>query len=203
MQFGTQTGETDTHSRTDATDWQVQLRQTVFRWDQWVRYRQADKQVLQADVDYRVAELDLYTRVADAYFNVLAAEDTLAAKVAAREAIGRQLEQAQKRFEVGLIAITDVQEAQSGYDQAVAAEILAKRQLANSKEVLREIVGDYPGELAKPKDEIPLISPGSRRRESVGRDGAAAELEPAVGAAGRGDCPRQHQHRPLRPPADR
>lgn len=145
--------------RNSTQQWTLDLRQTVFRWDQWVQLRQADKQVLQADVDYRVAELALYTRVADAYFNVLAAEDTLASTIAAREAIGRQLEQAQKRFEVGLIAITDVQEAQSGYDQAVAAEILAKRQLANNKEVLREIIGDYPVELAKPKSEIPLISP--------------------------------------------
>jgi outer membrane protein len=149
----------DFDGRNDSQSWTLDLRQTVFRWDQWVRFRQADKQALQADVDYRVAEISLYTRVADAYFNVLAAEDTLASNVAAREAIGRQLEQAQKRFEVGLIAITDVQEAQSGFDQAVAAEILAKRQLATNKEVLREIIGDYPGELAKPRAEIPLISP--------------------------------------------
>ncbi len=145
--------------RSSTQQWRVDLRQTVFRWDQWVRFKQADKQVLQADVDYQVADLNLYIRVSEAYFDVLAAEDTLASSVAAREAIGRQLEQAQKRFEVGLIAITDVQEAQSGYDQAVAAEILAKRQLANSKEVLREIIGDYPGDLSKPRSEIPLISP--------------------------------------------
>lgn len=157
--FGSVESTTISAIRSDNLDWQVQLRQTVFRWDQWVRFRQADKQVLQADVDYRVAEIALYTRVADAYFNVLAAEDTLDANVAAREAIGRQLEQAQKRFEVGLIAITDVQEAQSGYDQSVAAEILAKRQLATNKEVLREIIGDYPGTLAKPQTQIPLISP--------------------------------------------
>ncbi len=159
VSFGSVGGLTDSAFRTDKDDWQVQLRQTVFRWDQWVRFRQADKEVLQADIDFRVAELALYTRVADAYFNVLATEDTLAANIAAREAIARQLEQAQKRFEVGLIAITDVQEAQSGYDQALAAEILAKRQLANSKEVLREIVGDYPGDLAKPKDDFPLMPP--------------------------------------------
>jgi outer membrane protein len=145
--------------RGSSQQWSLDLRQTVFRWDQWVRFRQSDKQALQADVDYRVAEINLYVRVADAYFNVLAAEDTLEANVAAREAIGRQLEQAQKRFEVGLIAITDTQEAQAGYDQAVAAEILAKRQLANNKEVLREIIGDYPGALAKPAAEIPLVSP--------------------------------------------
>jgi outer membrane protein len=149
----------DFDGRGENRRWSIDLRQTLFRWDQWVRFRQADKQALQADVDYRVAELNLYTRVADAYFNVLAAADTLAANAASREAIGRQLEQAQKRFEVGLIAITDVQEAQSGFDQSVAAEILAKRQLANNKEVLREIIGDYPGELAKPRSEIPLVSP--------------------------------------------
>jgi outer membrane protein len=149
-----------TNARSDRFDWRVELRQTVFRWDQWLRYRQADKEAVQADLDYRVAELALYTRVADAYFNVLAAEDTLAANVAAREAIGRQLEQAQKRFEVGLIAITDVQEAQAGFDQAVATEILARRALANSREVLREIIGDYaPQTLARPREEIPLVSP--------------------------------------------
>ncbi|MCC7330676.1 MAG: TolC family outer membrane protein [Gammaproteobacteria bacterium] len=159
LSFGSIFSTSTSHTRNDETDWGLQLRQTLFRWDQWVRLRQADKQLVQADLNYRVAELDLYTRVADAYFNVLAAEDTLAANVAAREAIGRQLEQAQKRFEVGLIAITDVQEAQAGYDQSVASEIVAKRQLANSKEVLREIVGDYPGELAKPVADLPLISP--------------------------------------------
>jgi outer membrane protein len=145
--------------RSDTQQWSLQLRQTLFRWDQWVTFRRADKEVLRADINYRVAELDLYTRVADAYFNVLAAEDTLASAASTREAIGRQLEQAQKRFEVGLIAITDVQEAQSGYDQAVAAEILAKRQLATAKEVLREITGEYPGDLAAPKAEIPLVVP--------------------------------------------
>lgn len=159
VSFGSVFGTTVSNNRVDKTDWGLQLRQTVFRWDQWVKFRQSDKQALQADMDYRVAELSLSTRVADAYFNVLAAQDTLAATVAAREAIGRQLEQAQKRFEVGLIAITDVQEAQSGYDQAVAVEIVAKRSLANSNEVLREIVGDYPGNLAKPKEEVPLIPP--------------------------------------------
>jgi outer membrane protein len=146
-------------NRGESKGWSVDVRQSVFRWDQWIKLRQSSKQSTKADIDYRVAELSLYTRVAEAYFSVLAAEDTLAANASARDAIGRQLEQSQKRFEVGLIAITDVQEAQSGYDQAVAAEILAKRQLATSKEALREIIGDYPGELSKPKSEIPLVGP--------------------------------------------
>ena len=144
---------------TDANFWSLELRQSVFRWDQWVSLSKADKQASQADVDYQAAQQDLAVRVAEAYFNVLAAEDTLASEQAAKDAIGRQLEQAQKRFEVGLIAITDVQEAQAAYDQAQAAEILAKRTLANQQEVLRTIIDESPPTLAKPGEEMPLRSP--------------------------------------------
>lgn len=139
--------------------WNIDLRQSVFNWDRWVTLKTADKQVAQAEAEYRAAEQDLMVRVATAYFDVLAAQDTLASEQAAKEAIARQLEQANKRFEVGLIAITDVQEAQSGYDQATATEILAKRNLATSKEFLREIVGEIPDTLDKPKDKIPLLNP--------------------------------------------
>lgn len=143
----------------DANFWSLELRQSVFRWDQWVKLSQSDKQSAQADVDYEAAQQDLAVRTAEAYFNVLAAEDTLTSEQAAKDAIGRQLEQAQKRFEVGLIAITDVQEAQAGYDQALAAEILAKRTLANQQEVLRTIIDESPPQLAKPGQEMPLVSP--------------------------------------------
>ncbi len=143
----------------DAKFWALELRQSVFRWDQWVKLSQAGKQTAQAEVDYEAAQQDLVIRVAEAYFNVLAAEDTLASEQAAKDAIGRQLEQAQKRFEVGLIAITDVQEAQAGYDQALAAEILAKRVLANQQELLRAIIDESPPRLAKPADALPLQMP--------------------------------------------
>ena len=150
---------TNFDNETDGWTWGVQLRQTLFRWDQFIELRQASKEVARAEIDYRAAQQDIITRVATAYFDVLAAQDTLASEQAAKEAIGRQLEQAQKRFEVGLIAITDVQEAQAGYDEAVAAEIVAKRQLANRREVLREITGQYTANLAAPKDDIPLLNP--------------------------------------------
>ncbi|MDJ0927612.1 MAG: TolC family outer membrane protein [Gammaproteobacteria bacterium] len=143
----------------DGWDWALQVRQPVFRWDRWVTLKQADKQVAQAGIDYRVALQDVIVRVATAYFDVLAAEDTLESEQGAKEAIGRQLEQAQKRFEVGLIAITDVQEAQAAFDEAVAAEILAKRSLANQREVLREITGEYTTALAAPRENFPLLSP--------------------------------------------
>lgn len=146
-------------SRSETHNWGLQLQQSLFRWDQWIRLDQADRQAAQADVNYQAAQQDLMVRVAQAYFDVLAAEDTLGSEQAAKEAFSRQLEQSNKRFEVGLIAITDVQEAQAAYDQSVAAEILAKRTLANTKEALRAIIDEYPGILEKPALDIPLVAP--------------------------------------------
>ena len=143
----------------DSTSFSLNLNQTIFDKSQFVTLRQADKRVLRAETDYQLAKQDLIIRVAESYFEVLAAEDTLSAEQAAREAIGRQLEQAQRRFEVGLIAITDVQESQSGYDLSVATEISAQRILASAREFLREIVNAYVTELAGPAEQIPLLSP--------------------------------------------
>ena len=143
----------------DNSNWSVSLSQTVFDWGQFLQLKQADKVVARAEADYQLAKQDLLVRVASTYFLVLGAEDTLTAEQAAREAIGRQLEQAQRRFEVGLIAITDVQEAQAGYDLAVATEISAQQNLATTQEYLREIVGEYVRDLAAPSDDLPLVSP--------------------------------------------
>ena len=90
---------------------------------------------------------------------MLAAEDRLTSIHADRLAIARQLEQAKQRFEVGLIAITDVQESQAAYDQAVAREIASKRDLATARELLREITGEYVPALSAPGDDFPLTPP--------------------------------------------
>ena len=121
--------------------------------------KKANKIVAQAEVDYLSAEQDLMVRVCNAYFDVLAAQDTLESEQAARAAIEKQLDQARKRYEVGLIAITDVQEAQAAFDQSIASEISAKRNLATTKELLREITDSYPEELQKPNTNMPLIMP--------------------------------------------
>ncbi len=71
-------------------------------------------------------------RSSNAYFNILAAQDELRVAEAEREATGRQLEQAQQRFDVGLIAITDVHEARAAFDSARAAEIAAENEVDNA-----------------------------------------------------------------------
>lgn len=143
----------------DNTNWEVALRQSIFRWDQVVTLQQAGKRVAQAEADYEAAQQDLIIRVTTRYFDVLAAEDVLTSINADRQAIARQLEQARQRFEVGLIAITDVQESQAAYDQSVASEIGAKRSLATARELLREITGEYVSSLSAPQEELPLLSP--------------------------------------------
>jgi len=148
------------------TNWGFGLRQTLFRWDQIVNLRRADKTVTRAEAVREAAQQDLIVRVAQRYFNVLAAEDRLTSINADREAIARQLEQAKQRFDVGLIAITDVQESQAAYDQSVANEIGAKRTLATAREFLREITGEYVTELDAPGDDFPLLSPDPNNETS-------------------------------------
>jgi outer membrane protein len=145
--------------------YQIQLRQTVFRWDQWTTLKRADEQVAQAEADYQAAQQDLISRTAQRYFDVLAAQDTVDAAQATLEAFSRQLEQADKRFEVGLIAITDVQEARAAHDQAAAAVIQAKRTLATARELLRELTGEAVDTLATPIDDIPLKTPAPENED--------------------------------------
>lgn len=150
----------------ETTGWNVGLRQTIFRWDQIVGLKQAGKIVAKAEADREAAQQDLIIRVAARYFEVLAAEDRLTSIHADRLAIARQLEQAKQRFEVGLIAITDVQESQAAYDSSVASEIQAKRELATARNFLREITGEYVSTLSAPGEKFPLPNPNPADQQS-------------------------------------
>jgi outer membrane protein len=144
---------------TTTKQWSVNLRENLFSWSNWMALKAAGREVAQAEATYQAAEQQLILRVAQAYFNVLASVDGLDANQASLEAIARQLDQANKRFEVGLIAITDVQEAKAARDTAAAAVIAAKRTLATSEDQLQEITGQKYDALAKPGTEMPLKSP--------------------------------------------
>jgi outer membrane protein len=155
IQQQAQVGENEPES----TRWGIQLSQSVFNWGQLVGLKQAGRIAAQADADYGVAQQDLAVRVATRYFDVLAAQDNVQAQQASLDAISRQLEQADKRFEVGLIAITDVQEARAARDTAAADLIAAKRQLATAQEFLREITDMQYAVLATPRTTMPLQMP--------------------------------------------
>lgn len=140
-------------------DLSVGVNQPIYRRDRFIRLEQADWQVELANAQYRAQEQDLMLRVATAYFNVLSAQEALTFVQADKKAIARQLEQAKQRFEVGLIAITGVHEAQARYDQAVTNEIVAANDLDSKWEDLRQILGMKPETLADLKKEIPLEPP--------------------------------------------
>jgi outer membrane protein len=146
---------------TDPTSkqWALSLRQNVFSWSNWLTLKAANSQVAQAEATYVAAEQNLIFRVSQAYFSVLSAQDNLDAQQASLEAIARQLDQADKRYDVGLIAITDVQEAKSARDTASAAVIAAKRTLATAEDQLEEITGQKYDALSKPGSDMPLNMP--------------------------------------------
>ncbi len=149
----------NTSGYTDQRGYNLQLQQSVFSWANWKSLSRAHKQVAQAEADYKAAQEDLILRVATAYFNVLSAQDTVDADESALGSVTQQLEQANKRYDVGLIPITDVKEAQAAHDSDAAAVIEAKRQLASMQEALREITNqDYPS-LAKPGSDLTLNPP--------------------------------------------
>ncbi|GAB4256954.1 MAG: outer membrane channel protein TolC [Methylomicrobium sp.] len=133
--------------------------QPVFHWDHWVQLSQADNRIAQTEADYLAEQQSLMVKITEGYFNVLSAQDTLDFVIAEKNAIARQMEQAQQRFDVGLIAITDVYEAKAAYDLALANEIEAENNLDNQKEALREIIGTFDGELSRLGDGLALIEP--------------------------------------------
>ena len=137
----------------------VTLTQPVYNRGNKVQQRQADSVVNQADADYLSAQQDLMIRVSERYFDVLARQDDLTFTIADKDAIARQLEQAKRRFEVGLITITDVHEAQARFDLAAANEIVVRNNLSDSQEALREITGQFYDELNGLSDRMPLRPP--------------------------------------------
>jgi outer membrane protein len=140
-------------------DYGINLVQPLYDRSANVQVRQAESIIDQAEADFIAAEQDLILRVANGYFDVLEQREDLTFRVADLEAIGRQLEQAKRRFEVGLITITDVQEAQARFDLATADEIIARNDLADSFEQLREITGQFYENLYVLSERMPLEPP--------------------------------------------
>ena len=140
-------------------NYRIDLSQPIYHHDRFIALKQADKRLQQAQLEVLAARQELMIRVSERYFDVLAARDNLDFAQAEKESLLRQLEQAQQRFDVGLIAITDVQEAQAGYDRALASEISALNQVENTNEALREVTESYHIDLAPLGDTLPLVVP--------------------------------------------
>jgi len=131
----------------------------LFSWDNWVALKAADATVAQGEANYQVAAQSLIQRVSQQYFAVLAAQDTLAAQQSALRSVQTQLDQAQQRYDVGLLATTDVELARASRDSTAAAVIAAKRVLSTQQDLLRSITNVSYRDLAGPRDDMPLQPP--------------------------------------------
>jgi outer membrane protein len=143
----------------NSNGWTVQLTQPLFRWQNWEAYKQGELQVLQAEATFGAAGQDLVVRVAQAYFDVLQANDNLEFVKANKAAIAEQLAQAKRNFEVGTATITDTNEAQARFDLAAAQEIAAINDLEVKKRTLQLLIGDDPVSLTPLRPTLQIDSP--------------------------------------------
>ena len=119
----------------------VQGRQPLFNRGNTATIEQAKRALEVSKADLAAAEQDLIVRVAQAYFDVLAAQDALSAAQAFKKAVAEQLASAKRNFEVGTATITDSREAQARFDLATARELVADNDLRTKRTVLDQLVG--------------------------------------------------------------
>ena len=146
--------------------WQVQMNQPIVNLAAWFDLRGAAAAVQAAAASLAATEQELIVRVVRSYLNVLRAQDLLEATRAQETAVQRQLEQVQQRFEVGLVAITDVLEAQAAYDNSTVARIQADGDLHVFFEILSTLTGVHYESLDRIAESLPIINPEPRNEQS-------------------------------------
>lgn len=143
----------------ETNNYGIDLRQSLYRQANYEALDVARGQITQADALYQAAYQNFLIRVSTSYFTVLTLTDGVTFAEAEEKAFKRQFEQAEQRFEVGLTAVTDVHEARAVYDTARARAIVARNNLADAKEALRELTGQYFEEYDALQESLPLVEP--------------------------------------------
>jgi len=163
--------------------WQAQLRQPLLDLEAWFNYRSSIAGVEGAEWGFAATEQELIVRTVTAYLNVLRAEDLLDATEAAEAAVKRQLEQVQQRFDVGLVAITDVLEAQAGYDSAVVLRVQAAGDHDIFFETLRKLSGQPYDSIDRISESLPIVDPSPTNEEEWVSTALATNLSIRTAAA--------------------
>ncbi|MDX1588739.1 MAG: TolC family outer membrane protein [Oleiphilaceae bacterium] len=155
-------------SRVDRTDllddfsryrYGVRLNQPLFRADAWYNFQTSKNLSKRAQAELSMAQQELILEVATQYFEILRAQDTLDTAIATEAALRRQWEQARERFNVGLIATTEVEEARAGYDASQSRRIAAESNLDIAREELARFTGRYHEELNRLRTDFPVTQP--------------------------------------------
>lgn len=152
-------GSNPSSERFNSNGYAAQLSQPVLRADRWFNLSAAKASKRQALASYQDAQQELMLRVATAYFNVLRAEDNLIAAEARETAFAQQLDQANERFRVGLIAATDVYEAQAGFDLAKVERISSLEARHNSVATLQSLTNHHYQSVDRLDKNMPVTNP--------------------------------------------
>ena len=159
-------------------NWAAVLNQPIFRLDTWYRFQQSKNIQAEAVANFAAEQQALLIRVSESYFAILNANSALSASNAERDAVKRQLEQVQQRFDVGLVAITDVLESQAAFDsstvkviesegaQSTAFEPLFRLTGSNLREV-NALVEDFPISYPDPQDEDAWVNTALQNNYSL------------------------------------
>ena len=139
--------------------WQAILNQPIFRLDSWYRFKQAKDLQAEAIANFAAEQQALIVRVAESYFVILEQEASLSASNAERDAVKRQLEQVQQRFDVGLVAITDVLESQAAFDSSTVNVINAEGLQSTAYEPLIRLTNQYILEVNGLAENFPVKNP--------------------------------------------
>ena len=162
----------------------VTLVQPLFREQNWQVYSESELQAAQADVQLKIAEQDLIVRVAQVYFDVLIAQDSVGLVDAQKTAISEQLQQAKRNFEVGSATITDTLESQSRYDLTGAQEIAAQNNLEIKRSALQQLINTAPGELDHLGKDFKLEAPQPADMGKWVSEAQLSNLQLAIAQAG-------------------
>jgi len=150
---------------TDAKNYSVTLSQPIFDLPAWFSFQQGKELSQQAKLQFSADQQSLVLRSANNYFDVLRARDNLETTLAEEKAIKRQLEQTRERFEVGLLPITDVHEAQAAYDNATVNTLESEGALDIAFEGLTVLTGQPHEQLAGLMPDFPITNPKPLNRE--------------------------------------
>ena len=144
----------------------LNLTQPLFRRQTWIAVDQADLQVKQAEAAFADVQQNIITRAAQAYFDVLLAQDNVALSGAQKTAFSEQLAQAKRNFEVGTATIVDSYEAQARFDLAASKEIADQNDLEIKRQALQQLVGKLNANLAPLRDNVALALPEPANMEA-------------------------------------
>jgi len=155
----------ESNYQADTTTYGISLQQNILDLSAWFRFKSGKERTKQAQAQFSFDQQDVIVRVAEAYFDVLRQIDNLEASKAEERATKRQLEQTQQRFDVGLIAITDVHEARAVFDTTVVRRLTDEGNLGTSLESLTVLTGQEHQNLWLLNKDFPVVDPDPMSRD--------------------------------------